>query len=105
MPKTFLEYVLFKENQEIFSKAILSLMYKRLKSLGYDIRGSADVRAILNRGRVFRDRKFVHQDWKNAYDAAVESIEKNKKNIKIKKRSYAKCRFFCLKKFKKNRKS
>jgi hypothetical protein len=61
-----------------FSRAILNGMSRKLKSQGFDVRGSDDVKQLLGRGHVFKDGEFTHDAWKNAYHAAAGSVDKRK---------------------------
>jgi hypothetical protein len=61
-----------------FSRAILNGMSRKLKSQGFDVRGSGDVKQLLGRGHVFKDGEFTHDAWKNAYHAAAGSVDKRK---------------------------
>lgn len=69
--KTFYEMtLLLKENLDVESKftpSILASMNRKLKSMGYDVRGSQDVKNILKKGSVYRNGAFIVPDWETAY--------------------------------------
>jgi hypothetical protein len=61
-----------------YSPEILSRMSRTLKAKGYDVRGADDVKALLEKGHVFKDGKFTQSDWQEAYDKAIGSVSKRK---------------------------
>lgn len=63
---------LWPEQLDQIPRSVLSLMNKRLKSLGFDVRGPDDVLALLRK----REGRFPQADWFTAYNDAVASLEK-----------------------------
>ena len=55
------------------SDEILSKMNKTLRAMGYDVRGTADVKALLESGGIMKDGVLWQPDWISAYQKAVES--------------------------------
>ena len=83
--KSFYEMLqIIHENVE-FTPNVLAAMNKKLKVMGYDVRGPQDIKNILNKGTVYRNGKFTHQDWESAYQTAVGSTEKQKQTRQTKK--------------------
>lgn len=72
------------ENHE-FTPAILNFMNKKLKSQGYDVRGSEDLKSRLNLGHVYRNGTFLNPDWQKAYEAALVSVNKTRETRQRKK--------------------
>ncbi|HPS78985.1 MAG TPA: hypothetical protein PLS53_12580 [Thermoanaerobaculaceae bacterium] len=56
---------------EKLSRKVLDLMNRRLKAMGYDSRGADDVRDMLVRN----PRLMSIEEWQQAYDSAVGSVE------------------------------
>lgn len=87
--KTFYEMtLLLKENLDVESKftpSILASMNRKLKSMGYDVRGSQDVKNILKKGSVYRDGAFIVPDWETAYQSAIGTAQKTQETLKRKK--------------------
>lgn len=76
-------FLILNENQ--FTPAILANMNRTLKAQGYDVRGPEDVKQILDKGSVYKNGKFTHEDWQNAYNKAVATKEKTKNTLNSKK--------------------
>ena len=62
------------------SRGILGRMDIRLKSLGYDSRGSDDVRTML-KTRIAPDGIITHPDWIAAYEAAVKGAQATRERL------------------------
>lgn len=65
------------------SRGVLSRMDMRLKSLGYDSRGSDDVRTMLNT-RIAPDGVITHPDWIAAYEAAIAGAQRTRERLDAK---------------------
>ena len=66
------------------SRAVLSRMDMRLKALGYDSRGSDDVRTMLNT-RIAPDGVITHPDWIAAYETAVKGAQSTRERVDAKR--------------------
>jgi len=98
--KNFFElFLILQENQISFPKQVLNLMNRRLNALGYGMRGSEDVLNILKKGTVYRNGEFINPDWKEAYEAALNSINKQSEKKVSQKQLMPHVNFKLLKSF------
>lgn len=67
------------------SKEILSSMNNSLKAMGYDVRGSEDIKNLmLTRGLINKDGVLWQPDWIKAYEKATGAVRKRQKILKKK---------------------
>jgi hypothetical protein len=64
-----------KINPHALTKDVLNRMNKTLKSMGYDVRGSDDIKGLL-KDRMARNGEIVNPDWISAYIKATEGIQR-----------------------------